>query len=418
MDNETVCDENRRSGMRKLNGMTFLAMAMIGCALAGQARAQQNEGLLQKRLDTPVTVRIEDKPITELFHRLARETAVRFSVSEQTLAALPYGDKTHMDVQLRGITLRAALPQMLKPHGLDWRLIDGTIEIVPSAPLNRMCRRATFDEIVLLGRLLTTPVSTETGEDDPRSILRKASGDDDLTLVLPEELLGKGLDKARRQADQILPAPAAEWLDMLCGKDHTWYLSGDRITVLARPDQVRRQLQRRVSLRYQDTQLVKVLLDLARQADIKLTLAPGSLSALPKDVRTDFTLMIDDATIAQAFEVISGASGLEFSVTAEGVDARPALDLAVGGATATPNVGVESPEPSAAERRRRARVILRTSFIGSDGVERDVLLPMFDLPDDVVETIERQRAQAIVEMQKHWVLPAPEPDPSKADGSK
>jgi hypothetical protein len=139
-----------------------------------------------------------------------------------------------------------------------------------------------------------------------------------------------------------------------------------------------------------------VLLDLARHGHVKLTLAPGSLNVLPSDIRNDFTLMIEDATIAQALEVISGTTGLEFSVTDEGIDARPALGLRMG--ETVPSAGESS--------RGRAGVILRTSFIGSDGLERDVLVPLFDLPDDLVQQIEQQRAHAIFEMRKHWVAPA------------
>ncbi|MBS3821867.1 MAG: STN domain-containing protein [Phycisphaerae bacterium] len=350
--------------------------------LVGWAVAQQTDGLRQKRLDAPLTLTVSDKPIGEVFWKLTRASNVRFTVTDETLAALPYAGQTHMDVQLRDVSLRAALRQMLRPHGLDWRIKDGVVQVVPSDALHRMCRRATFDELVLLGRLLTVELSADS-QARPVDLLRRASDDDDLALVLPDDLLGEDLAAARRRADQVLPAPAAEWLDLLAGDGRTWYLSGDRITVLNRSDQVRRQLQRRVSLRYQNTRLVNVLLDLARQAQVKLTLAPGSLNILPRDVRNDFTLMIDDATIAQALEVISGATGLEFSVIDDGIDARPALGLKVGEPTA-PSDGASAGRDSG---RSRAGVIMRTSFIGSDGIERDVLMPIFDLPADMQEAI-------------------------------
>jgi hypothetical protein len=111
--------------------------------------------------------------------------------------------------------------------------------------------------------------------------------------------------------------------------------------------------------------------------------------------------MIEEASIAQALEVISGATGLEFSVTAEGIEARPALTLTAGSLSSQ----AARAQGDASRPRRPAGLILQTSFTGSDGQVRELLVPMFDLPEDVREEIERRQAKAIAEMQKHWVLP-------------
>ncbi len=383
--------------------MRWQGMVLAGLMLVATAslQAQPSEGMIQKHLDTPVTIDVKNRPIVEVFWKLTQQSKLRFRVHEDTLAALPYGEQTHMDLHVAGATLREALPQILRPHGLDWRLENGTIQIVPHESLYRMNRRATFEEIQLLGRLLTANLSVPAEDVEPVSLLREVCNDEDLTLVLPDGLLGEGLAVARRRADQVLPGSPTDWLDMLCGETYTWYLSGDRLTVLSHDDQVRRQLQRRISLRYENARLVTVLLDLARAGNVKLSLSPGALTALPADTRGDFTLMIEDASIAQALEVISGATGLEFSVTAEGIEARPALTLTTG--SLSPQASVRQQEP--AQQRRRAGLILQTSFIGSDGQVRELLVPMFDLPEDVQDEIERRQAKAIAEMQKHWVLP-------------
>jgi hypothetical protein len=382
----------------KWQGLALAGLMLVATALL---QAQPSEGMIQKHLDTPVTIDVKNRPIGEVFWKLTQQSKLRFRVHEDTLAALPYGEQTHMDLHVSGATLREALPQILHPHGLTWRLEDGVVQIVPHETLYRMNRRATFDEIQLLGQLLTTRLSASGGDVEPVSLLREACGDGDLALVLPDGLLGEGLDVARRRADQVSPASPAAWLDMLCGEGYTWYLSGDRLTVLPREDQVRRQLQRRISLRYEHARLVTVLLDLARAGDVQLSLSPGALTALPADTRGDFTLMIEEASIAQALEVISGATGLEFSVTAEGIEARPALTLTAGSLSSQ----AARAQGDASRPRRPAGLILQTSFTGSDGQVRELLVPMFDLPEDVREEIQRRQAKAIAEMQKHWVLP-------------
>ena len=62
-------------------------------------------------------------------------------------------------------------------------------------------------------------------------------------------------------ADKVLPGAPVEWLDMLTARnDWTWYLSGNDVIILPRVKQVDRQLQRQVSLRYQNEPVVNVLL--------------------------------------------------------------------------------------------------------------------------------------------------------------
>lgn len=385
-------------------------MVMTGVLLlsGGSLWAQMSAGMLEKQLDTPVTFEVRDKPIGEVFAKLSRESNVRFIVQPDTLAALPYGEQTRMDLRVPNVTLRKALPQILHPHGLTWKTQGDAVLIVPTDALYRINRRATFDEILLLGTLFTRTVTQAPADVPTVDILRTVTNAPALTLVLPDELLGEASELARRRAAQVLPASPAEWLDMLCGETYTWYLTGDRITVLERSAQLRRQLQRRVSLRYQNTRLVTVLLDLANVARTKLSLSPGALAMLPADVRSDFTLMMEDATIAQALEVISGATGLEFSLGSEGIDARPALGMSMY----SPTVFDDAPGEAAAGPRRRAGLIVSTSFMGSDGKEHELLIPLFDLPDDILAQIHRQRAESILEMQKHWVVPADEADGS------
>ena len=46
---------------------------------------------------------------------------------------------------------------------------------------------------------------------------------------------------------------------------------------------------------------------------------PGAIASVPHETRRDFSVLLVDATVEQALEVICGATGLSFSVERDGV---------------------------------------------------------------------------------------------------
>ena len=378
----------------------MVRMATIAVLAAAVSAAwAQPAGGLQQALDRPVNLTVADAPIGEVFNRLTKDSGVRFIIDPDTLESLPYGDQTRLAVTLKNVTLRNALTPMLAPQALQWATDGEAVRIVPTEGLSRMCRRATYDELRALGFMYSAKL-VPTSEGGPMiDQLRKASGNKNLDVIFHVEA-----DKAAAlaQADRALPGTAAAWLDRLAaGKNWTWYLWGDDIIIIDRFKQVQRQLQRLVSLRYQNDKLITVLLDLARKAHVELTLEAGVLNLLPIETQTNFNLIMADATVAQALEVISGATGLKFTPSAEGIRVE-ASDVLRG----TPG--------AAGGSVRKIPFFVKMTVPGPGGQPLEVYCRPEELPSGMSEYIQAQKDQYLDKLKADWLKAHPATQPASA----
>ncbi len=360
-------------------------MIMLGWLVSAAPGQDATDAALQKKLDEVVDFQASNMPIEGLFGKLSQETGVGFVVTQDALDMLPYGSQTNLDVQLKDVRLREAIDRIAASQALDWSIREGAVQIVPSEPLKRMIHRPSFDELSLLSSILTAKLEKGSSLEAPFEQLREATGEEDLRLALHvpvkrEELLGRG--------EFRLPGTGRQWLDMMThGNGWTWFLSGDSIVILPREEQMRRQLQARVSLRYRGARLIDVLLELALASGAKLHLQPGVLGMLPEAQRENLNLIMAEATVDQALEVISGATGLKFNVTAEGISVEASEFLK------------KEPAQGDTSRRKRPPFFVKESMkIGTSSVE--IFYPADELPEDVIEKVMAHRKEMIENLRK------------------
>jgi len=353
---------------------------LVGLLLAGPASAGAPSPAvsLQVALDKPVQLEAADTPIGKVFQRLSLATGAKFVIDEEVYACLPYGEQTQLTVKLPQRTLREALSPMLAPLAMEWTILGDAVRIVPAAALLRMTRRATREELIVLGRMHSTKLQPTAQGGTVLDQLRKLTGQKDLNWLLHRAEVD--LETLIKRADRILPATPAAWLDMLChGQGLTWYLWGDNVMIVEKKIQIERQLRRQVSLRYNNVQLITVLLDLAKKAHVKLAMDPGVMDSLPAETQENFNLMMAEATVAQAMEVISGATGLVFVREPSGIKVVASDRL-------------KNRTDDNSSRQSRAPFYLKQS-IALPGGSVELLIPGNDVPEALKKAIlaERQR---------------------------
>ncbi|MBN1942691.1 MAG: hypothetical protein JW849_05285 [Phycisphaerae bacterium] len=386
-----------------MNTSTRLGLAVLtGMLIGSAALAQDGGGALQRKLDEPVRLNLRNTPLPAVFAALSRQSGVRFDVLPDTYRFLPYGEDTRLDVSLPGQSLRETLSNMLAPQGLAWEVHDKDVRIQPAEPLYRIARRATYDELKRIGQLMTARVK-KLEKNDVAATLAGAADGTDWKVILPAAWSEKQVEQFGEQFAKAPGGTAADWLDAGCGPKLTWRLDGEKIIILSRKDQVLHQLERRVSLQYKDAPLMTVLLDLARLARVKLLPAPGVMNYLPPTVRKNFTLAVDDASIDQALKVISGSTGLEFPVSAEGIAVRRAADVPIG------PIESRGTEPGGA-----AGVFVQTVIPTSGGRELRVFFVPGDMSTDLQAALEAERRRIVRELEKHFV--SPDAPAGKTDG--
>ena len=362
----------------------MMLISLAALTVSASPGLVQGQAKLQQALDRQVALELDNARIGDLFEALQKTAGVQFVLDPEALNALPYGEETRLDVKIRNITLRKALSPILARQGLTWEIDGQAIRIQPTEALVRMGRRATFEELDTLGKLYTAQLKATSEGGPVIQQLRELDGQKELRL-LAHVKIDPQTDYAR--AAQALPGTAARWLDMLChGKGWTWYVWGDQIIILDKALQVRRQLEKQVTLSYQNVQLVQVLLHLARISRVKLTLTPGVMSYLPESTRGSFNLTMGDASVEQALQVISGATGLEFIKTAEGLLVQASEHLKAKG-------------DQSQQRPQRPRFFVRFTVAGPDGANLDVFMRPDEFPPDVVEMIEKAKEDLILKLQ-------------------
>jgi len=353
---------------------------------------------VQVGLDKPVDLNINEVPISQVFQRLTDATGVRFVIGQDVYACLPYGDQTRLVVNLKNVTLRNALSPMLTPLGMEWIIENEAVRILPTAPLVRMTRRASYEELLALGRILSVKLQPVDKGGAVPDQLRTAAGNKDLKVAFPPKAEKADRDAAFVRADRALPCTGAQWLDMLCqGRGWTWYLAGDDVTIVEQKAQIERQLRQQVSLRYEGADLTAVMLDLAHKARVLLNMDPGVMDYVPVETRKNFNLIMSEATIAQALAVISGATGLQFVVENDGIRVEASEKLK------------KTLDAAAGASARKSPFFLKTAIPMGDGSTLEAYIRAEDLPAEVQTIINAEKAKLVDALCKKYGITPTQP---------
>jgi len=336
---------------------------------------------IAQMLDGKVDIEIHDKTILAAFREIEKKTGLPLKIDEATLDRLPYGDQTKLNATIRGLTLREALTELLRPAGLTLQVRSTEVGVIAVAPLRRLVRRATWEELDMLRRLSEAPWSAEQWNKLDVQFLD--SGPDG---KMTKETLG-------RLAQAVGAGTASEVLTAACNQQGlTWYPSGDKIVVISKRRQMERQLSKRISRKYYGVPLSEVLLDLGRDADVLVKIEPGAIASLPAQVAQAFSLTVENSSIRQAYEVIAGTTGLGFSIDQEGVRFS-ASHLVPEAVTA----GSDASLSAAVEAMRASSVVAMVTKKGENG-EPDVTFFVrdSDLPSDLRE-LRKKKVEDIVD---------------------
>lgn len=362
----------------------FFASAVMAVAVACPPQMARGSANVQIALDKPVNLNLKEMPISQVFQKITEASGVKFVVRADAYDLLPYGDQTRLVVNIPNIMLRNALPQILLPLGLQWQVQGNAVQIVPTAPLVRMNRRATLDELKALGAILTKKLQPIEQGGSVVGQLRVHTGMRELDLIFPTGTQRHDKEIAFVRANRALPCTASQWMDMFGqSKGWTWYLDGVNIVLIEGKAQIQRQLQRKVTLRHEGADLTTVMLELAHQARVLLSMDPGVMDYVPVETAKNFNLIMSEASIAQALEVISGATGLQFIVEANGirVTASEKLKAAYEGASET--------------TRKRSPFFIKTTIPLANGSTIEAYIRAEDMPAEIQAIMNAEKAKVV-----------------------
>jgi len=288
-------------------------VTMATCSLTAtpQAKAQGGSHVaLEKALDAPADVLLEDVKLDDAIEKIAAKTGVRIVIPPEVLAMAPYGPETVVDrVEMRDTPLRRGLMELLAPLGMSVRVLDDRVEVVLLEVLHCLGRPATWEELDLLARIR-----------EMRPGINAAQLEGLRTLI---EFQTEAADPWAQLAGAIRACGAGtgvESLSRACeGLGWGWCIDGPRIVVSSRDVITRRKLTRPVTIKLSNRPLIEVLQALGEKADVSVRVEPGSFRALSLQVRQNFSLLAVDVPAEQILERLAASTGLGYAIGPEGI---------------------------------------------------------------------------------------------------
>ncbi|MBN1347596.1 MAG: hypothetical protein JXQ73_33215 [Phycisphaerae bacterium] len=352
-------------------------------ALAAEEQSQSMRALIEQALDQQVNFTIDKQPLASAFELISKQTGVRLTIRPQVVELLPYGKQTLVSAKIEGMSLREGLvgkEGMLWYIGMTLQVRDSDVAIEPVDALRRVCRRATWGELKLLHHALTTPWSAEAAAKIPLNFQVRAEAD-------PKKQL---MDQAAKAGEGTI----AEVLETACNRlGWTWYPWDNWIVVLSKKDQAERFLEKPITVRYNHVALADVFADLARQADLKIRLEPGVLMGLPVEARESFGLMMREATIRTALEMIGASTGLAYEIKpdTEEILIKHTKASAAAATQQAPAISIRSQDP----------IVGKVTVPGKSGVYQfEFFIRESDLPEHINELRKQKIRDAIKIMEK------------------
>lgn len=378
--------------MKQFSRITMLAV-LIGCV--ADVRAQESTGerdaqaarAIDQRFDK---IDIHGRTVVDALTDLGNRAGITISVDEQAIELLPWGRDTKLsDLRIENATLREALEEILGYIGMEYVERDGEIVVRASGPLERMNRRATWEDLELLRRCNTTEYSPEAFASF--RLQYRISSKVDAPALLSDQLAKAG----RGSVAQMLEVAAGSlgW---------TWFPDKDHLVIMTNQAQIAHRLARRFSYRYSNQPLSHILADLAKRANVALNLEPGMMRKLPPSIAQSSNLVLQQASIRQALEILCAETGLNYSMERDG--------LSVG-------LAEDASETSASAAARRSPYVCKISVPSKDGsFAYEFLVRENELPEDIRE-YRRQIVEATIEKMRSEMAPDGSIRNGSADGS-
>jgi hypothetical protein len=306
--------------MRFSSHICCILLLTAAISLAGDDSASIN-----KQLDTLQNLKL-DTTLPEAIRQIGNQAGIRIDADPAVWALLPWGDQTSIRANIQNRTLRQGLTAITQKLGLEFVLTNDSVQLRPVAALRRLGRRATLDEVAVLDLLGSTAIGLGSDRPSVREIV--AAVNEKLAAMKSPFAVMNQLPDAVQDGKVAVPANASltEALeDAAAQAGAAWFPRDRAIVIITAAEQIRSQLARPITARYNGVDIAQVLLELFQHADVHFTVEPGSYEKVPAADRS-IQLSLDNTSMLDALQSLTGCTGLSFELTNGGVSVRYARD--------------------------------------------------------------------------------------------
>jgi hypothetical protein len=297
----------------------LFTVALLLCTSATIALAQNTSALINEALDKLVKLDL-DTTLPVAMRAIGEQTGVTIEAAPAVWDLLPWGEQTQIKAKIEGQTLRDALDAITRKLGLRFVLKEHVVQLQPMPALARLARRSTVQELNALDLLASNPLNLGTDRPMVGQVLEAV--DNKLVELKSPFAIENRAGTAARADQQVFVPRNATMMDALesivAETKATWYPWGKSIVVVPKEDQVRMQLGKQVTVRFNGADVQQVLTELAARSGVEFSIEPGAIQRLAPEFR-NVRLNLVDASIKQALDSLAGFTGLAYAVREDGV---------------------------------------------------------------------------------------------------
>lgn len=300
--------------------MRWILAVCLSLLIAANTFAQDHSALIAQALDQPVKLEFTTTPLPQVMKQIGAQTGVRIEAASAVWDLLPWGDQTTITAKIENQTLRQSLEAMTRKLALTFVLKEDFVEVRPMPALVRLGRRATVQELQAIDMLSSTSLALAGDHVKVSQVLEAV--DQKLVEAKSEFAIENRLGErvsGDRTVNLVRNSTIADALESLATQtEGTWYVWGKSVVVIPKEEQVRNQLNKTISVRYDGVDVTQVLSELSLRSGVDFTYEPGAIQRVPIEFRK-VRLVLDNASIRQALESLAAFTGLGYVANDQGV---------------------------------------------------------------------------------------------------
>ena len=274
--------------------------------------------LINQALDKPQKLTLNSL-LPQAMEQIQQQSGVPMKAEPAVWDLLPWGRDTNIHATIENQTLRQALEAITRKLGLQFEVKNEALVLEPIPALRRLARRSTAQELACL-EVLSKESFPSSGALTLKSLIDAV--DKQLLAAKSSYAIDPPAGDSSLMNTEVNIARNSTLLDSLEAMAKqtaaTWYPWGKTVVILGKQDQIKRQLNRSITVRYNGTDLAQVLSELSQKSGVPFDIEAGAIQQLPPESRT-INLILEDYSIHNALEAIRGTTGLDFMVREGGV---------------------------------------------------------------------------------------------------
>jgi len=297
-------------------GVLVAALFFSWMSSSAWAQSSASSALINQQLDKQSKLELNGT-LPDVMSQITKQTGVPIDAEADVWTILPWGRETTVTAKIENQTLRAALEVITRKLGLQFVLKEEAIELQPMPALKRLGRKSTLSELDALNQLSSTPLELKSEKPDLKTLLEAV--DSKLLATKSVYAVENRTATSGNPVPQGIPVAVPRGATLLEALEAvttqtpaTWYPWGKTIVILPKQDQVRRQLQKDITLRHDGTDVAQVLTELSQQSGVPFRYEPGTFQEMAPQSRQ--IKLVLNATVMDALEAVCGLTGLAYQV--------------------------------------------------------------------------------------------------------